>query len=418
MDRMLPTTRTTPTKTDFARALLHEWPGATKEGAGVLWAHFAGETGDGIYCWNWNLGNVKHTKGDGYDYVSLKGVWEGFTLKDEDADGDIDADDRTILVTRLLRSGMWVEDTSPDHAVAVGKTKISMLATPLNQTTWFRAYPSLEVGMHQFVDMKRRVGGRYSGAWSFVEAGDPEGYGRELGKLGYYTASQDAYARSMRSKFNAWMNTTAWEEVMGEDITEPSDTPVPSIAVLSSPDHILEYTMGSLVSVEHEGEEWLVSPIYIAPIGIGQAMTLASTLGFKLPTPALVDSIWRASDLKVPPHLMIRQHDGVHMDTDALHAAESQALTNFVGDRALGKDFYLVGGAFKDVVMIDGKPGLYGWHADEMSAAKLGGMGVPVHPPITPGPGLVVQPPFTGHALGWRDYSQALRLVRRKQPTT
>lgn len=46
-ETLLPTVRTTPSKTDFARALLAAWPDATKEGAGVLYAHFAGETGEG-----------------------------------------------------------------------------------------------------------------------------------------------------------------------------------------------------------------------------------------------------------------------------------------------------------------------------------------------------------------------------------
>jgi hypothetical protein len=213
-ERLLPTTRTTPTKQDFARALLLAWPEATKEQAGVLWAHFAGETRDGAACWNWNLGNVKHVKGDGYDYVSLRGVWEGFRVGDEDGDGDIDADDRALLVARLLRSGMWQADPSADHAKAVGPGKVSMIASPKNSATWFRAYESLEQGMAKFVAAKQSKSSRYHSAWAFVLAGDPEGYGRELGRKGYYTASPDVYARSMRAKFNAWMNSAEYDSAL------------------------------------------------------------------------------------------------------------------------------------------------------------------------------------------------------------
>jgi len=106
-ERLLETKRTTPTVREFAATLLRVWPDATKRQAGILYAHFSGETGAGRFCWNWNLGNVKHVAGDGYDYVSLRGVWEGFAVRDEDKDGDVDDVDRALLVSRLLRSGMW-----------------------------------------------------------------------------------------------------------------------------------------------------------------------------------------------------------------------------------------------------------------------------------------------------------------------
>ncbi len=211
-EQILTTTRTTPRMLDFARALLIVWPEATKEAAGVLWSHFAGETGEGQYCWNWNLGNMKHVTGDGFDFVSLRGVWEGFRVGDEDGDGDIDSDDRAILVARLVRSGMWVADPSADHATAVGPTKVSLIASPKNSATWFRAYDSLEHGMSKFIAAKQSKSSRYFSAWAFVLAGDPEGYGRELGRKGYYTASPDAYAKSMRAKFSKWMASLAFDD--------------------------------------------------------------------------------------------------------------------------------------------------------------------------------------------------------------
>lgn len=166
------------------------------------------------------------------------------------------------------------------------------------------------------------------------------------------------------------------------------------------------------VRVTVGGVAWLVCPVYLAPVGIGQAKDIADRLGCELPTPALVDAIWRAADLRVPPDLMVRSHDGVHMDTPELHAQQNQALETFLAGRSLGVDFKLIAGCFKDVVSVNGKLGLYGWHADVEAAKVLGRKGIPTHAPATPGSGVVIQQPFFGHALDWRDYSQGLRLVR------
>ncbi len=420
-EKLVPTVRTTPSAFQFSSALLAVWPEATKAQAGVLWAHFAGETTDGVHCWNHNLGNVKHVAGDGYDYVSLRGVWEGFTLKDEDGDGDVDADDKTILVERLLRSGMWELDPSADHAKAVGPRKVSMIASPQNSATWFRAYPSLEIGMARFVDMKRNPQGRYFSSWAHVLLGDPEGYARVLGAKGYYTADPNVYAASMRKKFDAWMKLDAFDRALDQLVgigPMSESTPVVSTAITTPaviPDD------AELVPVDCDGVTWLVAPLYVAPIGIGQAAELAAALGYELPTPALVDAIWRAADLKVPPHRMLRAHDGVHMNTPELAAEQAEAIAAFLAERGiqgLGRDYRLLAGAFKDVVRdpATGKVGLYGWHVDlndPEAAAGIRKSGVPIHETATLGPGSVIQRPFYGHVLSWADYSQGVRFVRR-----
>lgn len=222
---LVATQRTTPTKLDFAKALLIQCPDLTKETAGVLWAHFAGETGDGAYCWNFNLGNVKHTTGDGRDYVSLAGVWEGFKVGDENGDGVIDADDKTMLINRMCATGMWLLDLSLDHAKAVGAGKVSLIATKNNAASWFRAYPTLEVGMVSFVDMKRDPKSRYAGAWAYVLAGDADGYARELGRKGYYTASPDVYARAMVKKHAEWMADRGFDDAHLFIESVPADQP-------------------------------------------------------------------------------------------------------------------------------------------------------------------------------------------------
>lgn len=149
-----------------------------------------------------------------------------------------------------------------------------------------------------------------------------------------------------------------------------------------------------LVGLEHDGVQWLVAPIYVSPVAIGEAQMLAQRLGCELPTPALVDAIWRAADLKIDATKMIRVHDGTPRTMDSLeaHAAQTERLRALVGDRSLGVEYRLLAGAYKDVVVHNGRIGLYGWHRLD---------------------GTVIQPFFAGHAPSWRDYSQGLRLVRR-----
>lgn len=178
----------------------------------------------------------------------------------------------------------------------------------------------------------------------------------------------------------------------------------------------------NMVPVEYQGETWLVAPQPIGPVGIGEALALATGLGLKLPSPGLVDAIWRAADLQVIPP--IRSSDGTPatMSSPAVYDAQKKRIDALVGDRP----FTLLAGTHKDVVMGDatsgpglkaGKPGLYGWMTDQPQGALVDqnghGAGVPLHTPVTPGPGKVVQQPFGGHGLDWKDYSQSLRLVRK-----
>lgn len=142
------------------------------------------------------------------------------------------------------------------------------------------------------------------------------------------------------------------------------------------------------------GVTYAVAPIYIPFVGIGQAADLAARLGCELPTPALVDAIWRAADLRIDAgHLMRSDHDGTAagMSSEALLTSQTERLERAVSGRSLGVDFVLLAGAFKDVVREDGRLGIYGWHRLD---------------------GRPIQPFYTGHARGWVDYSQGLRLVR------
>jgi N-acetyl-anhydromuramyl-L-alanine amidase AmpD len=154
----------------------------------------------------------------------------------------------------------------------------------------------------------------------------------------------------------------------------------------------------------YHGTEYMVSPIYIAPVGIGQADDLATLLGCELPTPGLVDMIWMTADLKIDATKMIRtDHDGTlkTMASSEMFASQADRLAKEVGQRSLGKDFQLLAGPFKDVVQWtdektgERKVGIYGWYRKD---------------------GTIVQPPHAGHARGHIDYSQGLRLVKKVAP--
>lgn len=151
---------------------------------------------------------------------------------------------------------------------------------------------------------------------------------------------------------------------------------------------------GSWVYVSHGLATYLVCPIYVPFVSIGEAEDLAARLGCELPSPALVDAIWLAADLRIDGRAMVRSdHDGTMrtMASAEMFRTQEERLARQIGARALGRDFRLLAGAFKDVVREGGKVGLYGWH---------GAYGTPI------------QPFYSGHVRTWRDYSQGLRLVK------
>lgn len=229
---LISTVRTVPSPMEFCRALLVEWPEATKEGSGVLYSQFAGETGDGKFCWNWNLGNVKApntaNQHADIDYVSLVGVWEGFSFKDENHDGFINEQDRVMFIARMVQTGYWREDMDQSHQSAVGASRVSLIATQKNAAAWFLAFDSLNDGMHRYVQDRKY--GHWASTWPFIEAGDVRGYAQALGKMHYYTTSPESYAAALVQKYDKWIKSKAYEQVKSVlftdfDIVHKNDLP-------------------------------------------------------------------------------------------------------------------------------------------------------------------------------------------------
>jgi len=162
---------------------------APKTAAAISFAQYMIETGD-KHIFNFNVGNVKHTTGDGFDFHVLSGVWEG--VSPEEAD-------------RLIASGKATADPSTDHAAAVGPGKVSVILTGAGRS--FRAFKSLDDGMREQVKILAK---RFSRAWPPLLAGDVDGFAQALKSMGYFTASAGAYANGMRPSFNRAMQSDSY----------------------------------------------------------------------------------------------------------------------------------------------------------------------------------------------------------------
>ncbi len=182
----------------------------------------------------------------------------------------------------------------------------------------------------------------------------------------------------------------------------PTGTPIAN--VLQNVASVSTAPLDNLVPVVFNGEVWLVTPDYIGPVGINEAAALAAKAGMQLPTPGLVDAIWRQADLKLLPQ------PRNNVISQAVFDDQVQRIQKQID----GRPFTLLGGSFKDVVTVNGHPEIYGWHVEDGKSVA----GVPTLTPSTPGPGRVIQP-RSGKAhdqpgpIGFKDYSQGVRLVRK-----
>jgi hypothetical protein len=198
----VPVTRTVASLSDYARAVVRSWWAVgrgvpPKAAVAVLFAQYMIETG-GRACWNWNIGNVKKADGDGFDYIMLRGVWEGVPQQE---------------AIRLVSTGQATMDTSEAHKRAVAP-RVPVLFQPPHRATWFRAYPDLTRAMeHHLQFLAKR---RYAPAWPHVLAGDVSAFAQELKRRGYFTASAEAYTTGMLPHFDAFMRSGAFEKAVEE----------------------------------------------------------------------------------------------------------------------------------------------------------------------------------------------------------
>lgn len=216
-DQRVATIRTVPTAPVFTRAVVDAWPVAfpnepgadtavpRKEAVGVLYAHCMMETGF-LHCYGWNIGNVKHVAGQGYDYHCLRGVWEGETLTE---------------AKRLIASGEAVWDPNESHHKQCAPN-VSVVYEPPHPQTRFRTYLTLADSMDEHLAMLAKR--RYAGAWPHVLSGDVRAFANALKAKGYFTSSAKAYGDGMMGAFNHYVASGDYDLVIANkdrDVTEP-----------------------------------------------------------------------------------------------------------------------------------------------------------------------------------------------------
>lgn len=167
----------------FARGVVEAWKAnwgeiPKKESVAVLWGQLMTET-SGKYIWNYNVGNVKHVAGDGYDWIDLPGTWEVYNGQ------------KVVL-----------KEGDPGRL--------------------FRAYPSYgEAFKHHLKFLEKR----YGKAWEQVRAGNPKQFvfalkaGRD-GKINtaddYFTASLESYEALTVPNYHNFMKGTYYEQALSQ----------------------------------------------------------------------------------------------------------------------------------------------------------------------------------------------------------
>jgi hypothetical protein len=162
------------------------WSELTAAGARTLAAQWAGETGWGQSCFNWNLGNVKAGPDDPHMY--LAGVWEVFgSNRAAQSAVDNSAGFAHVATADEIRKHGWTVQ---------GGQAIAVFYPPHPQCR-FRSYSNFQQGAEQWVHRYQRIARRNPDFLTAVNAGDVPGTAHALAQVHYYTLDETAYANTM-----------------------------------------------------------------------------------------------------------------------------------------------------------------------------------------------------------------------------
>jgi hypothetical protein len=185
MAAMIPARRTVLSRAEAARAIRDAFArvfgeAPSPETLAILVAQSALETGHWRSMWCWNFGNIRG---------SFRGAWTSF------------------------RAGEIVDGR-----------EIFLEAGPANK---FRAYASAAEGAEDFVRFlgtATRPGqsNRYASAWAAALRGDAMTFALELGRAGYYTASREKYAATVRALVDVMRATCAEITSTGDELDAAS----------------------------------------------------------------------------------------------------------------------------------------------------------------------------------------------------
>lgn len=166
------------------------------------------ETGSRKYMWNYNVGNITHVPGDGFNY------WTGLD---------------------------WLYDYMPD---ASGFTKEQKRTIKLK----YRAYPSLEAGVKDYLSFLKRKG--HGAIWEKILAADPVAFSKELKKNKYYTAHEEDYTKGIVSQMNAYNKRNSYENAVAGNFNNSNANTQQKPSMLSRLDQLLNSLMSALASTD------------------------------------------------------------------------------------------------------------------------------------------------------------------------
>jgi hypothetical protein len=187
----LPVKRTAPPAADVVKMLHQSWPELNEEGARVLTAQFMHETGEGKYCFNWNLGNVKCKKDEtNVPHHYLKDTWE------------ILGKDGAVAMCKQAGGLAYIasETEAKQHGWSHSSGKVVAVFEPPHYACRFRSYASLEDGAARWITHHRAVAGKFSTYIDTLNKGDCAATANILKRASYYTGSEGDYAKNMTSK--------------------------------------------------------------------------------------------------------------------------------------------------------------------------------------------------------------------------
>jgi hypothetical protein len=184
----VPVKTTTPKPVEVVSALHEAWPALTYEGARTLAAQFMAETGNGRYCFDWNLGNVK--SGPNEPHMYLRNVWEVMSPERAKAEVERAKGLAHVATTDEIKSRGW--SCPAGQAVVVFQ--------PPDPQCRFRAYASFAEGARKWLDYHQAIARNDPTFLASVNRGDTAAVAHALKRAHCYTAAEADYARLMAAK--------------------------------------------------------------------------------------------------------------------------------------------------------------------------------------------------------------------------
>jgi len=145
------------------------------------------ETGHRQFMYNYNIGNITHINGDGFNYYI-----------------HTDANGNDIKIKEQIQPGKWVP-----------------------MTMRFRSYPDIEAGVKDYLEnLHKRAGGS---VWQTIINSDPAAFSKALHHSGYYTQDEAKYTPGIVNGAGAFNKSDTYDKAKTGtfDKTAPVVTNVP-----------------------------------------------------------------------------------------------------------------------------------------------------------------------------------------------